>query len=187
MLRIWLAISMLAVVSTVACANTQDGKPPAPEMTSQPNTKDGSMEIATLAGGCFWCIEAVFQRLEGVESVQSGYSGGSKETADYKTVSAGTTKHAEACQITFDPAVITYDEILQVFFGAHDPTTLNRQGNDIGPQYRSAIFYHTAEQKQIAEAYIVQLDQAGTWPDPIVTELTEFDAFYVAEDYPQNY
>ena len=145
------------------------------------------MEIATLAGGCFWCIEAVFQRLEGVEEVVSGYSGGSEETADYKVVSTGSTKHAEACQITYDPSVITYDEILQVFFGAHDPTTLNRQGNDIGPQYRSAIFYHSDQQKAVAESYIQQLDQARTWPDPIVTEVAPYEAFYVAEEYHQNY
>ena len=184
--RIWLALTLLAVLTTAACANPQDGKPPTPQQTSPRTMETGSMEIATLAGGCFWCIEAVFQRLEGVESVESGYSGGTKETADYKTVCTGTTKHAEACQITFNPNVITYAEILQVFFGAHDPTTLNRQGNDVGPQYRSAIFYHSDDQKRIAEAYITQLTDTGTWPDPIVTEVAPFDAFYVAEDYHQN-
>jgi len=145
------------------------------------------METATLAGGCFWCIEAVFQRLNGVTLVESGYSGGTKETADYKTVCTGTTDHAEVCQITFDPTIVRFDEILQVFFMAHDPTTLNRQGNDVGPQYRSAIFYHSEEQRQIAEAYIQQLTEAGTWPDRIVTQLAPFTAFYKAEDYHQNY
>jgi len=187
MSRFWLAAALLAALATVACADPQEGKPPTPQHSSPRTMDNGSMEIATLAGGCFWCIEAVFQRLEGVEKVESGYSGGSMETADYKTVCTGTTKHAEACQITYDPTVITYDEILQVFFGAHDPTTLNRQGNDIGPQYRSAIFYHSDDQKRIAEAYIKQLTDAGTWPDPIVTEVAPYEAFYVAEDYHQNY
>ena len=187
MTRIWLVIALMTAMTTVACANSQEGKPPAPQTTSPRTMDNGSMEIATLAGGCFWCIEAVFQRLEGVDNVVSGYSGGSKETADYKVVSTGSTKHAEACQITYDPSVITYDEILQVFFGAHDPTTLNRQGNDIGPQYRSAIFYHSDQQKAVAESYIQQLDQARTWPDPIVTEVAPYEAFYVAEEYHQNY
>ena len=145
------------------------------------------METATLAGGCFWCIEAVFQRLEGVDTVISGYSGGSDEDADYKKVSAGTTRHAEACQITFDPSVVSYDDVLHVFFSAHDPTTLNRQGNDVGPQYRSAIFYHNDEQKEIAEKYIEQLSESGAWPNPIVTELAAYSKFYEAENYHQNY
>lgn len=148
---------------------------------------DTTLQTATVAGGCFWCVEAVFQRLEGVDTVISGYSGGTKETADYKTVCTGTTQHAEACQISFNPAVISYEEILQVFFSAHDPTTLNRQGNDVGPQYRSAIFYHSDEQRTIAEAYIQQLNASHTWPDPIVTEVVPYEAFYVAEDYHQNY
>ena len=148
---------------------------------------DSTLHTATVAGGCFWCVEAVFQRLEGVDTVISGYSGGTEETADYKTVCTGTTEHAEACQISYNPAVISYEEILQVFFTAHDPTTLNRQGNDVGPQYRSAIFYHSDEQRSIAEAYIQQLNDAQIWPDPIVTEVVPFEAFYVAEDYHQNY
>lgn len=148
---------------------------------------DSTLQTATLAGGCFWCIEAVFQRLEGVDTVISGYSGGTKETADYKTVCTGTTKHAEACQIIYDPHVISYEDILQVFFSSHDPTTLNRQGNDVGPQYRSVIFYHSNEQRSIAEAYIRQLDSSKTWSDPIVTEVVPFDTFFPAEDYHQNY
>jgi peptide-methionine (S)-S-oxide reductase len=144
-------------------------------------------DTATLAGGCFWCIEAVFQLLDGVESVESGYCNGSTPNPTYKEVCSGTTGHAEACRITFDPSKVSYEEILQVFFASHDPTTLNRQGNDVGTQYRSAIFYHDASQKEIAEAYIRQLTEAKTWPDPIVTEVTQADTFHVAEDYHQNY
>jgi len=187
MTRIWLITAIMTAFATVACADPQDGKPPAPQQSIQRTADTGSMEITTLAGGCFWCIEAVFERLEGVQKVESGYSGGTKETADYKTVCTGTTQHAEACQITFDPSVVSFDEILHVFFGAHDPTTLNRQGNDIGPQYRSAIFYHSDEQRRIAESYIKQLTDAGTWTDPIVTQVVPYDAFYKAEDYHQNY
>ena len=186
--KLMLVATVMVASFTIACA--QQGKvdhvPPAPE-TSTERTMDGEMETATLAGGCFWCIEAVFQRLEGVDKVVSGYSGGSKATADYKTVSTGNTKHAEAVQVTYDPNVVTYDEILQVFFMAHDPTTLNRQGNDVGPQYRSAIFYHSDEQKDVAEAYIKQLTDAKTWADPIVTEVSPFTEFFIAEDYHQNY
>lgn len=149
--------------------------------------KKNDRETATLAGGCFWCIEAVFQRLEGVDTVVSGYCGGSANDANYKAVSSGSTNHAEACQIVFDPSVLSYEDLLQVFFEVHDPTTLNRQGNDVGRQYRSAIFYHTKEQKEIAEAYIEQLNAAGIWQDPIVTEVQPYSAFYPAEDYHQNY
>ena len=145
------------------------------------------METATLAGGCFWCIEAVFQRLEGVDTVISGYTGGSEADADYKKVSSGRTRHAEACQITYDPSVVTYADLLHVFFTAHDPTTKDRQGNDVGPQYRSAIFYHNDEQKATAEAYIAQLSENGPWENPIVTELAEYTKFYTAENYHQNY
>lgn len=143
-------------------------------------------QTATLGGGCFWCVEAIFQQLRGVESVISGYSGGTAETADYKTVCSGTTQHAEAVQIQFDPQEISYAEILEVFFTTHDPTTLNRQGNDVGPQYRSVIFYHNEEQRQTAER--VRREVAPEiWDDPIVTELTTFTSFYPAEDYHQNY
>ncbi len=181
--RIAFITILLLSSATVAC--TQQHEVPDPAIHHSMSTT--TQETATLAGGCFWCIEAVFQRLNGVTLVESGYSGGTQETADYKTVCTGTTDHAEVCQITFDPAVVRFDEILQVFFMAHDPTTLNRQGNDVGPQYRSAIFYHSDEQRQVAEAYIKQLSESGTWPDPIVTELTAFTAFYKAEDYHQNY
>lgn len=142
--------------------------------------------LATLGGGCFWCVEAIFEQVEGVQSVKSGYSGGSEETADYKTVCSGTTKHAEVVQLAFDPAVISYREILEIFFTTHDPTTLNRQGNDVGPQYRSVVFYHSPEQAEVAEQ--VMKDYAPqVWDDPIVTELAPFEAFYPAEAYHDGY
>jgi len=144
-------------------------------------------EIATLAGGCFWCMEAVFDELKGVESVESGYSGGHQAHPTYREVCSETTGHAEAVQISFDPALITYKELLNIFFSVHDPTTLNRQGNDVGSSYRSAIFYHTDEQKAVAEEVIRELTTQQLWPDPIVTELTRFDKFYIAEDYHQEY
>ena len=143
------------------------------------------METATLAGGCFWCLEAVFQRLKGVERVVSGYMGGSMPNPGYRDVCTGNTGHAEVVQIQFDPAVISYADLLEVFFAIHDPTTLNRQGNDRGTQYRSAIYYHSPEQKAVAEAAL-QAEQAN-WSDPIVTELVTAMVFYPAEAYHQNY
>jgi peptide-methionine (S)-S-oxide reductase len=148
---------------------------------------DRSKEIATLAGGCFWCLEAVFDDLKGVDQVDSGYSGGSVPHPSYRQVCAGTTGHAEVVQITFDPRVISFKELLQVFFTVHDPTTLNRQGPDVGTQYRSAIFYHSPEQKTAAEQVIHEITAARIWPGPIVTEVTPFSAFYPAEDYHQEY
>jgi len=144
-------------------------------------------EIATLAGGCFWCMEAVFDELKGVESVESGYSGGHQANPTYREVCSETTGHAEAVQVSFDPALITYKELLNIFFSVHDPTTLNRQGNDVGSSYRSAIFYRTDEQKAVAEEVIRELTLQQLWPDPIVTEVTRFDKFYLAEDYHQEY
>ncbi len=144
-------------------------------------------EVATLGGGCFWCLEAVFEQLQGVEKVESGYSGGGVANPPYHQVCAGTTGHAEVIQITFDPEVITFKEILEVFFTVHDPTTLNRQGADVGTQYRSAVFHRTDEQKAVAEQLIRELDAARVWHDPIVTEVAPFSAFYRAEDYHQEY
>lgn len=146
-----------------------------------------NLQIATLGGGCFWCIEAVFDELEGIEDVISGYAGGHKENPTYQEVCTGTTGHAEVVQIKFDPDVISYEDILRVFFSVHDPTTLNRQGNDIGTQYRSVIFYHSEEQKKAAEKIIQEISEAKIYKDPIVTELTEFKNFYPAEDYHQEY
>jgi peptide-methionine (S)-S-oxide reductase len=144
-------------------------------------------ELATLGGGCFWCLDAVYLELQGIETVVSGYAGGDVPNPTYYQVCAGTTGHAEVVQLTFDPNVITYKEILQVFFTIHDPTTLNRQGNDVGTQYRSAIYYHSPEQKRIAEETIKELTTAKLWDDPIVTEVTELDVFYPGEDYHQEY
>jgi peptide-methionine (S)-S-oxide reductase len=144
-------------------------------------------EVATLAGGCFWCLEAVYDEMEGIESVESGYMGGHVENPTYEQVCGARTGHAEVVQLTFDPAVVSFREILEVFFVIHDPTTLNRQGNDAGPQYRSAIFYHSPEQKAAAEEVIAWLAQEHVYRDPIVTEVTPASRFYVAEDYHQEY
>jgi len=144
-------------------------------------------DTATFASGCFWCTEAIFQELEGVVSVESGYTGGHIKNPSYREVCNGTTGHAEAVRIVFEPGLITYLELLEVFFQTHDPTTLNRQGADVGTQYRSAIFYYSAEQKEKAQQVIRQLDKAGAWEDPIVTQLEPAGAFYEAEDYHQDY
>ncbi|MBP9838327.1 MAG: peptide-methionine (S)-S-oxide reductase MsrA [Proteobacteria bacterium] len=146
-----------------------------------------TLETATLGGGCFWCIEAIVQRLKGVSKVESGYSGGKTTNPTYQQVSSGETGHAEVIQISFDPKIISYAEILEVFLHLHDPTTLNRQGNDIGTQYRSAIFYHSEEQKQAAEEVIKKITATKLWNKPIVTEVTPFKEFYRAEEYHQNY
>ena len=146
-----------------------------------------NLETATLAAGCFWCVEAVFDDLVGVEDVISGYSGGHTENPTYKEVCSETTGHAEVVQIKFNPEEISFNDILHVFFAVHDPTTLNRQGNDIGTSYRSAIFYHDEEQRKTAEEVINKLDDANIWEEPIVTEITEFTNFYPAEDYHQEY
>ena len=151
------------------------------------NNMDNQLEIATLGAGCFWCVEAVFQQLKGVEKVESGYTGGEVKNPTYKEICTGKTGHAEVAQITFDPSKISFDEILEVFWQTHDPTTLNRQGADVGTQYRSAVFYHSEEQKEKAEHYKQKLNEAGVFPNPIVTEITAVEKFYVAEDYHQNY
>jgi len=145
------------------------------------------METATFANGCFWCTEAVFKRIKGVNSVESGFTGGTIENPTYEKVAMGTTGHAESVQITFDPTIISYDKILDIFFATHDPTTLNQQGYDIGDEYRSAIFYHNDEQKKIAENKIVELDKSGTYNDPIVTEVVPYINFYSAGPQHQNF
>ena len=144
-------------------------------------------DIATFGTGCFWCTEAIFQELKGVTRVTSGYMGGTVANPSYEEVCSGATGHAECLQIVYEPAKITFDELLEVFWESHDPTTLNRQGNDIGTQYRSAIFYHNEEQHQKAEHYKARLDKEGAYPSPIVTEITPATTFYPAEDYHQNY
>ena len=146
-----------------------------------------ALEVATLGGGCFWCLEAVYDQLRGVADVVSGYAGGHVTEPSYEQVCGGRTGHAEVVQVTFDPAVITYRQVLEVFFSIHDPTTLNRQGADVGPQYRSAIFYHSPEQKAAAEELIGELAEKQLWDGRIVTEVTPFEKFYPAEDYHQEY
>ncbi|MHC4876810.1 MAG: peptide-methionine (S)-S-oxide reductase MsrA [Planctomycetota bacterium] len=140
-----------------------------------------------MGAGCFWCVEAVFEQIEGVTAVRSGYTGGAIENPTYEQVCTGTTGHAEVIQLDYDPAVTSFEEVLQVFFSSHDPTTLNRQGADVGTQYRSAVFYHSDQQKQVAEKVIAELDKAGAFSNPIVTEVSEFKKFYEAEDYHQDY
>ncbi len=148
---------------------------------------DNNLSIATLGNGCFWCTEAVFQQLNGVSKVTSGYSGGSIENPTYKQVCSGTTGHAECLQIEYDNTIISFEELLEVFWKTHDPTTLNRQGNDVGTQYRSVVFYHNDEQKEKTEQYIAQLTTDKTYNSPIVTTLEKFTVFYPAEDYHNNY
>jgi peptide-methionine (S)-S-oxide reductase len=146
-----------------------------------------SDNVATLGGGCFWCLEAVFELVNGVESVVSGYAGGATTNPSYMAVCSGTTGHAEVVQVQFDPAQVSYKELLEIFFGTHDPTTRNRQGADVGTQYRSVIFWHTPQQKETAEKLIAELNAAQIWPAPIVTEVVPFKAFFKAEDYHQTY
>ena len=147
----------------------------------------GVRQVATLGGGCFWCLEAVYEGLRGVESVESGYMGGTRANPSYEEVCSGRTGHAEVVRIVYDPSRITFEEILQVFFVIHDPTTRDRQGNDVGPQYRSVIFYHTPEQKTTAERVIARLEAEKVWRDPIVTEIVPESTFYRAEAYHQEY
>ncbi|HEV2707680.1 MAG TPA: peptide-methionine (S)-S-oxide reductase MsrA [Pyrinomonadaceae bacterium] len=146
-----------------------------------------SYETATLAGGCFWCLEAVYDELRGVVRVESGYAGGHTANPTYREVCSGTTGHAEVVRVECDPREVSYEDLLRVFFTIHDPTTLNRQGGDIGTQYRSALFYHSPAQKETAERVIKELSEAGVWDDPIVTEVTEAGEFYPAEDYHRDY
>ncbi len=158
-----------------------------PAQSAKDATAANKLATATFGEGCFWCSEAVFQRLKGVKSVVSGYSGGTVENPSYEDVCTGRTGHAEVIQITYDPAEISFEDLLKVFWQTHDPTTLNQQGHDVGTQYRSAIFYHTDEQRKIAEQYKQQLDASKVFARPIVTEITAFKQFFPAEKYHQNY
>lgn len=157
------------------------------EIQSEVKMSSNKYEIATLGEGCFWCSEAIFQRLKGVIKVESGYSGGNVPNPSYEAVCTGKTGHAEVVQITFDPLIISYKELLEIFFSTHDPTTLNRQGADVGTQYRSVIFYHNDEQRKTAEKLKEELNKSKIWENPIVTEISPFKNFYKAEDYHQNY
>jgi peptide-methionine (S)-S-oxide reductase len=177
----WLLISMLLF----SCTDVKGDL----ENKSKQNNMQGSktMETATFGAGCFWCVEAMFESLKGVDSAVSGYSGGHVKKPTYKEVCNGTTGHAEVIQVHFDPSIITYEELLEAFFLAHDPTTLNRQGADVGTQYRSVIYYHNPEQEKLAREYTDKLERSGAFSDPIVTEISAFDIFYAAEDYHQEY
>lgn len=180
----------LASIGLVSCALIEN---PSTNMNNElttslaPGGVTGQTDTATFGTGCFWCTEAIFQQLDGVLKVTSGYSGGHLPNPTYQDVSTGTTGHAECVQIVYDPSILSFDELLEVFWQTHDPTTLNRQGNDVGPQYRSAIFYHSKEQQEKAEKYKAELDKSGAFEKPIVTEIAPFDAFYEAENYHQDY
>ncbi|MGE5363082.1 MAG: peptide-methionine (S)-S-oxide reductase MsrA [Bacteroidota bacterium] len=180
-------IILLLAASGCRAGQTDTGEGIKMHNTEEQNISDGKYQTATFGAGCFWCTEAVFQRLKGVVKVESGYSGGNVPNPSYEAVCTGKTGHAEVCRITFDPSVISYREMLEVFWKTHDPTTLNRQGADTGTQYRSVIFYHNDEQRSVAEEYKKKLNEAGIWDNPIVTEISPFTKFYKAEDYHQNY
>ena len=174
--------------AAVSCDRPNRAPQDLPEPTAAaPPTTDPSPQTAVFAGGCFWCVEAVFEQLQGVSDVVSGYAGGSAQTADYDTVCSGRTDHAEVVQITFDPTQITFAQLLRVFFATHDPTTLNYQAPDRGRQYRSAVFYSDDQQQQTAQSYIQQLTEAATFPSPIVTTLEPLDRFYPAEPNHQDF
>ena len=177
------AISIFAAVSLAVMGDHKDSAMGGEEVMNS----TGKKEVATLAGGCFWCLEAVYNDLRGVEKVVSGYSGGRVANPAYEQVVTGKTGHAEVVQITFDPDVISFKELLDVFFTIHDPTTLNRQGADVGTQYRSAIYYHSPEQKEVADKVMGEIAATKIWKDPIVTEVTKLDIFYPAEEYHQRY
>jgi peptide-methionine (S)-S-oxide reductase len=190
------AVSMLSAVAVLLAlagcgqAAGTPAKPPAPEADEPAATQPASgsqSRIAVLAGGCFWCVETVLQRVKGVEKVVSGYAGGKAENAQYRLVARGQTDHAESVEVTYDPSVITYGQLLRIFFATHHPTQLNRQGPDVGKQYRSAIFYANERQKRIAENYITQLNESGIYDKPIATTLEKLDGFYPAKAYHQDY
>jgi peptide-methionine (S)-S-oxide reductase len=174
----FIGITILILAGIASCVGCK---------TSKEENMTNNTEVIALGGGCFWCIEAVFEDLKGVEKVASGYSNGKVKNPTYKEVCSGLTGHAEVVQVTFDPKIISLKEILEVFFTVHDPTTLNRQGNDVGTQYRSGVYYNSAAQKEVAEAVIKDMTQQKVWDDPIVTEVVAADTFYTAEEYHQNY
>ncbi|HAS36983.1 MAG TPA: peptide-methionine (S)-S-oxide reductase [Flavobacteriales bacterium] len=183
------ALNLFFCFLLVACqtSNSQEQNETKQISMDETNVDVSNLSLATFGSGCFWCTEAVFQSLEGVAKVVSGYSGGSVKNPSYKEVTTGRTGHAEVTQLYYDPAFISYEELLEVFWQTHDPTTLNRQGADVGTQYRSAIFFHDEGQKNLAIEYKQKLDASGAFNSPIVTEVTAFETFYPAEDYHQNY
>lgn len=179
-----LSIIFIAILQLSSCTPKKTDVKPVAEIVM---TNPSKLDTATFGAGCFWCVEAVFQQLRGVHTVESGYSGGHTRFPTYKEVCTGETGHAEVCQIAFDPSVISFTELLEVFWKTHDPTTLNRQGGDVGTQYRSVIFYHTEEQQTVAEEMKSRLNAAGIWNDPLVTEIIPFQEFFKAESYHQEY
>jgi peptide-methionine (S)-S-oxide reductase len=185
-MKLMYGVISIFVAVTLSC-NTGQTKQINKEKEITEQTYKGMTDTATFGAGCFWCVEAVFQNLEGVVSVASGYEGGKIKNPTYKEVCSGLTGHAEVLQVIYDPAKITFKELLEVFWGTHDPTTLNRQGADSGTQYRSVIFYHNEEQKMLSEKYKKELDASGAFDRPIVTEISPASTFYKAEDYHQNY
>ena len=176
--------ALLFTISGCKESTSQDQKK---EKVKMNQTDEGKLNLATFGSGCFWCSEAIFERVKGVTSVTSGYTGGSIPNPTYEAVCSGKTGHAEVIQITYDPKIISYDELLEIFWKTHDPTTLNRQGADVGTQYRSVIFYNDEDQKKKAENYKLELNKAGIWRDPIVTEISPLKKFYPAEKYHQDY
>ncbi|MCX6352914.1 MAG: peptide-methionine (S)-S-oxide reductase MsrA [Bacteroidetes bacterium] len=187
-LKFQLAILLIFVIGFSACGQSNKNKKTSTKKENNKMTTDSkNLDIATFGGGCFWCTEAIFQELKGVQSVTSGYSGGAKPNPTYEQVCSGATGHAECTQIVYDATAITYDELLEVFWKTHDPTTLNQQGADHGTQYRSVIFYHNEKQKERAEYYKAELTKQAVYPNPIVTEITGFTHFYAAENYHQDY
>ena len=179
--QFWVAVMLVIIVSGIKAMEEKN------DHVLMNSSGEGKYEKATLGGGCFWCTEAVFKEVKGVVEVQPGYSGGHVKNPAYREVTTGRTGHAEVIQITFDPVVVSFEKLLEYFFATHDPTTLNRQGADVGTQYRSAIFYHSPEQKLAAEKVILQLENERVYDRPVVTEVTPFTAFYPAEDYHKDY
>ena len=186
MIRFIMLVTASALFGTASCTSKEKINSGTENFMSD-NTNKDSLQVATFGSGCFWCTEAVFQEVDGVVKVESGYSGGKVKNPTYREVCSGLTGHAEVIQVTYDATKVSFEELLEVFWGTHDPTTLNRQGADEGTQYRSVIFYHTPEQKALADKYKIRLDQSGAFNGPIVTEITAFSNFYKAEDYHQNY
>lgn len=188
-MKLLITWSILLSSGLAACQSTPTGNTQSlADTTNEIQIMDTShLDTATFGAGCFWCVEAVFQDLNGVHKVVSGYSGGKIKNPTYREVCSGLTGHAEVIQIHYDSSIISFDELLEVFWETHDPTTLNRQGADVGTQYRSAVFYHSEEQKRLAESYKQKLNEAKAFPNPVVTEITAFDAFYPAEEYHQDY
>jgi peptide-methionine (S)-S-oxide reductase len=182
-------LSLILLLAGVSCGQRKnsDNATTTKATMNNPSTETTDLALATFGNGCFWCTEAIFLQLKGVTKVVSGYAGGSVKNPSYREVCTGQTGHAEVIQLTYDPKVITFAELLEVFWQTHDPTTLNRQGADVGTQYRSVVFYHTEEQKQLAETYKKKLNESGAFDSPIVTEISPLSAYYPAEDYHQNY